>query len=228
MTSQSIYNGELNAIFDEDSRYTPRPAIGWWLASDHDQFMDYVEKERSEGRHVFSLACDDDLGFGVFTLEGVGTDQGVTWDSDMSSVQEWLDEGYRITACGARNSRFYYVMTRGAMEYEGKSQTCITRSTWGEAVQFIEEMYKEGERITGICYSTGLEKYLVIMTESSESGQCSMWGNEGISEWMAEQYSKRHDPTIIFTDPRSQKNLVVMTSDNDRSGYRKLHITLRK
>ena len=168
LISQSISNGKLSAIFGEDSRYTPRPAIGWW------------------------------------------------------------DKGYMITACGARDSRFYCVMTRGAKGYEReKGQSWAIQSTWNEVKKYISEKWKEGMIITGICYSTGLKQYLVIMTESAD-GQSYHRGSEGMSEWMEEQYEKKRHPTIIFTDPTDQEDFVVMTTDKNRSGYRKLHITLKK
>ena len=225
--SQSINNGKLSAIFGKDSRYS-ESASGWWLASEHKKFLEHVKEERSEGRHVFSLACDDDLGFGVYTLGDFGTDQGVAWDLGEPDLKEWWDNGYMITACGARDSRFYYVMTRGAKGFErGIGQSWAKQSTWNEVKKYISEKWKEGMIITGICYSTGLKQYLVIMTESSE-GQDYKWESEGISEWMDEQYEKKHHPTIIFTDPIDQDDFVVMTTDKNRSGYRKLHITLKE
>ena len=223
--SQSINNGTLSAIFAPDSRFTPRPAAGWWLASDYDSLMKYLAEQKlpgkcvaKEGNYVFSLACDDDLGFGVFTLGGFGTAQEITWDSGSDIVTEWWDAGYEITACGARNSRFYYVMTKGAKGYNGKAQACGTMNSWGEAEQFIEAMWGEGKIITGICYSTGLNQYLVIMTESSEGQIYELLESAG-KDWLDEWYAKEHHPTIVFKDPSQQNILVVMTGDANRSGY---------
>ena len=221
LISQSINGGKISVIFAEDSRYNPTPALSWGNRDDHDDFMEFIKDQKSKGKHVFSMACDDDFGFGVFTMGNFGTDQGVAWDSDRSEIQKWYDADYRITACGARNSRFYYIMTRGAAGFGGKRQICTTKNSWDEAKEFISQQWKDGKILTGICYSTGLKKYLLVMTESSEN-QRYKWGTSSQIvdwDWVNEEYRMGRYPTIIFHDPSDDRVMVVMTSDGNRSGY---------
>ena len=232
LISQSIENGKISAIFAEDSRYKPRPALSWVNRDDHDGFLRYIEDERrSKGKHVFSMACDDYFGFGVFTMKDFGTDQDITWDPDMSTVQQWYDKRYRITACGARNSTFYYIMTRGAKGYDKKNQICKIKDSWQEADEYIRQQWEDGKLLTGICYSTGLKQYLLVMTESSGE-QSYSWGTSSQIvdfDWVEEEYDRGLSPTIIFHDPSSDRVLVVMTSDSNRSGYiiRQMHGLIR-
>jgi len=207
LISQSICSGRISAIFGEDLRYDRRRVgLGWVNTDDHSGFMEYIEDQGSKGRHVFSIACDDDFGFGVLIMDEFGTTQGVAWDSDMSKVQEWFDAGYHITACGARNSRFYYIMTLAATGYEGKRQTCATKDSWDEAKEWILRQWEDGKILTGICYSRGKKKYFLVMTEYS-AGQSYVWGTHSRAadyDLVSLEYCKRLYPTIIFHDPSRQ------------------------
>ena len=144
----------------------PDPALGWGKIGDHGSFVHSVRDNVSKGQYVFSMACEDDFGFGVFTMEYFGTTQIVTWGSDMSNVQIWYDKGYSITACGARHSTFYFIMTHGAEGYDGQNQTWTTKDSWDEAKEYIDQKLDEGMMLTGICYSTGKKQYFLVMTES--------------------------------------------------------------
>ena len=144
-------------------------------------------------------------------MRGFGTDQDSIWGPDLDVLDKWYDANYYITACGAKDSRFYFIMTRGAKGYDGKKQVCSTRSSWAMAKKYISEQWKDGKIITGICYSTEKKEYLVVMTESSEGQN---YGNYD-SEWMDQEYKKGHYPTIIFHDPSDNKVLIVTTSDSN-------------
>ena len=89
----------------------PRPALSWVNNDDPEGFIQYLKGQRSKGKHVFLMACEDNFGFGAFTMKDFGTTQDITWDSDISEVQKWYDAGYRITACGSRSSQFYSCST---------------------------------------------------------------------------------------------------------------------
>ena len=222
-TKHTLCSGRISAIFGEDLRYDRRRVgLGWVNTDDHNDFMEYIEDQRSKGRHVFSIACDDHFGFGLLTMDDFGTTQGVAWDSDMSTVQEWFDAGYHITACGARNSQFYYIMTRGAMGYDGKKQTCTLKDSWGEAEDYIRQQWEKGYVLTGICYSTGKKQYFLVMTQSSEGQtQSHNWGTTSQAvdfNWVEEECRMGREPTIIFHDPSDNLVLVVTTSDRNRSG----------
>ena len=111
-------------------------------------------------------------------------------------------------------------MTKDTKEYDGKGQTWFTRSTWTEARDEIPKAYKEGKAITGICYSAGLEQYLVVMTKMPQ-GQIYKWFDTtaAMSDWEDEKFKQGYHPTIIFKDPTDNKTLSVMTKDENRSGY---------
>ena len=82
LISQSINCGEISVIFADDSRYKPKPSLSWANRDDHDGFVQFLRDERClKGKHVFSMACDDDFDFGVFTMKDFGTTQDVVYDS---------------------------------------------------------------------------------------------------------------------------------------------------
>ena len=121
------------------------------------------------------------------------------------------------------DSRFYIVMTKGTKEYDGKGQTWFTGSNWTVASNGIREAYKEGKVITGICYSTWLEQYLVVMTKMPQE-QTYRWFKRfettaAMRDWEDEKFKQGYHPTIIFKNPTDNKTLSVMTKDENRSGY---------
>ncbi|KAJ7389074.1 hypothetical protein OS493_033936 [Desmophyllum pertusum] len=138
---------------------------------------------------------------------------------DIDQWKKKYNDGFKITACAARGSTFYVIMTKDTEEYKGKAQSWFTRSTWAEAINEIGEKYKEGKVITGLCYSSGLGMYGVVMTGKPE-GQCYHRSDDAIarSKWMDEKFKEGYHPTIIFKDPTNRKILVVMTEDQNRSG----------
>ncbi|KAJ7373214.1 hypothetical protein OS493_014362, partial [Desmophyllum pertusum] len=74
---------------------------------------------------------------------------------------------------------------------KGKHRHGFTRSKWDKANNEIQKEYKEGEAITGLCYSSGLERYFVVMTKTPE-GQCYHRSDDEIarSKWMDEKFEK--------------------------------------
>ena len=159
---------------------------------------------------VYSLTCDEKLGFGVFLMENFGKAQTIL--TATSDIKKKLDDGFSITACAARGSSFYIVMTKGTKEYTGKAQRWFTRSTWKEISSELDRGYKEGKGITGICYSTGQGQYFVVMTEMPEgqrfewfqnTDECSEWFAER-SDWVAKNHKEGFHPTTIFIDPTDQ------------------------
>ncbi|KAJ7389050.1 hypothetical protein OS493_033909 [Desmophyllum pertusum] len=137
----------------------------------------------------------------------------------MKRRKKW-DEGFKITACAARGSTFYVIMTKDTEEYKGKAQIWFTRRTWDKADNEIQKEYEEGKVITGICYSSGQGRYFVAMTTTREAQRYRRF-DDGIDriKWMDEKEENEFHPTIIFKDPTDQKSLVVMTEDDNRSGY---------
>ncbi len=223
LVSQSLCNGTFSGCFAPSNMYSPRPALTWGIRKDYDSFLEFVKEKwkwiNGKSFSIYSLACDENLGFGVFFTENYGTAQTIILTGN-TEIQKKYDEGFMITACAARGSTFYVVMTKDTEEYKGKAQTWITGDTWTEACDKISEKYKERKIITGICYSTGLKQYGVVMTESSE-GQTSRWFDDGpdTNNWMDEQHQVGYHPTVIFKDPTNNKIFVVMTTDKNRTDY---------
>ncbi len=223
LVSQSMCNGYFCGCFAPSKMYNPRPALTWGIRKDYDSFLEFVKEKwkwiNGKSYNIYSLACDDNLGFGVFLMENYGTAQCII-PTGTSRIQAKYDEGFMITACAARGSTFYVVMTKDTEEYKEKAQTWFTRSTWTEANNEIQKEYKEGKAITGICYSTGLKEYGVFMTETSE-GQTYKWFDDGTAacNWIDEQYQVGYHPTIIFKDPTDNEVLVVSTRNENRSGF---------
>ena len=227
VVSQSMHDGYFHGCFAASKLYKPAPACTWGMRSNYDTFLELVQEQwkwiNGKSKKIYSLACDEKYGFGVFFVENYGTGQTILRDT--SNIKEEYDDGFRISACAARGSTFYVIMTKDTKEYSGKGQKWFTGSTWSEVIiPEIDEGYKEGKRITGICYSSGLRQYFVVMTEMPE-GQCCYWVDctkEGFyarDKWLDEKYGEGFHPTIVFKDPTYNKMLLVMTTDNNRSDY---------
>ena len=224
LISQSMHDGFFSGIFASSKLYNPRPATSWGITRNYDSFLEFADEEwkRVNGRskNIYSLACDEKFGFGAFFMDGYGTKQVIIESTD--DIQKQGKDGLKITSCAALDSTFYIVMTKDTKEYDGKGQKWFTRSTWSETRDEIQEGYKEGKVITGICYSTGLEQYLVVMTKMPQR-QSYRWFNTteaiALSDWEDKKFEQGFYPTIIFEDPTENLTLNVMTEDENRSGY---------
>ncbi len=215
LVSQSMCNGYFCGCFAPLKMYYPAPARTWGIRKNYDDFSEFVD-EQWKSTDIYSLACDENFGFGVFFMANYGTSQTIV--TNTSDIEEEWNEGFKITAYAARGSTFYIIMTKDTEEYKHKAQAWFTRNTWTGARDEIQTAHKKGKAITGICYSTGLEQYFVVMTETSER-QTYKWFEPGTStKWMDEQYEEGYHPTVVFKDPTDNKTLVVMTRDKNRSG----------
>ena len=178
LISQSMHDGFFSGIFASSKLYNPRPATSWGIRRNYDTFLVFANEEwkrvNGKSKKIYSLACNEKFGFGAFFMEGYGTKQ-VIIDSTDDIQKQWKD-GLEITSCAALDSTFYIVMTKDTKEYDGKGQKWFTRSTWTETRDEIQEGYKEGKVITGICYSTGLEQYLVVMTKMPQRQSYRLFG----------------------------------------------------
>ena len=87
--SQSMHDGYLSACFTTTSLYRPRPLVTWWIPRDYDAFISFVKGRWEKSRRIYSLACDERFGFGVFLMENFGTNQAIiTNTSDIPEVLE--------------------------------------------------------------------------------------------------------------------------------------------
>ena len=156
--SQSMHNGYFFGCFATSKLYNPTPALTWVMRSDYDTFLKFFNEQwkwtNGKSKQIYSIACDEKFGFAVFFLENYGTGQTILRDT--SDIEKKWEDGFQITACAARDSTFYIIMTKDTKEYKGKLQSWFTRNTWNDAKTEIQKGYDEGKMITGVCYSSGL------------------------------------------------------------------------
>ena len=224
LISQSMHDGFFSGIFASSKLYNPRPATSWGIKRNYDAFLEFANEKwkrvNGKSKKIYSLACDEKFGFGAFFMKGYGTKQVIIESTD--DIQKQWKDGLKITSCAALDSTFYIVMTKDTKEYDGKGQKWFTRSTRTETRDEIQEGYKEGKVITGICYSTGLEQYLVVMTKMPQRQSYRLFGKtekKAFSDWEHEKFEQGFHPTIIFEHPTENLTLSVMTEDENRSDY---------
>ena len=86
LISQSVQNGFFSGIFASSELYNPRPTTSWGIRSNYDQFLVHTNEEckwvNGKSKGIYSLACDEQFGFGVFFMEGYGTDQFILRNTD--------------------------------------------------------------------------------------------------------------------------------------------------
>jgi len=219
---QNFRNGCYSACFAPSKRYSPRPTISWKILKNYNSFVE-LAKERwdwgnRKSQQIYSLACDEELGFAVFFMEQYGTAQAIV--TNVSNMEEKLQDGFQITSCGFRGQKIYIIMTKGTREYRNKTQVWFTRNTWNETYYVIIEQIKKGYTVTGICYSTGLRLYFVVMTKIPEVQSAHYFDDTAVAlNWMEEQHHVGYHPTIIFSEPTLNKTFVVMTTDENRSSF---------
>ena len=219
LISQSMHDGFFSGIFAGSKLYNPRSATSWGIRSDYHEFLAFAEREW-KSKKIYSLACDEKFGFGAFFMKGYGKKQSIINGTD--NIRKHWKDGLQITSCAAVDSTFYIIMTEETKEYHGKRQKWFTRSTWREANVEIQEGYKDGKAITGICYSSGLKLYFVVMT-ASMGVQCFSWFDttqqKAMIDWEVEKSKQGFHPTIIFKNPTDKKILIVMTKNENRSVF---------
>lgn len=219
---QSMRNGYFTACFAPSKRYSPRPAISWKILNDYDSFLESARINRNrvngESQQICSLACDENLGFMVFSMNQYGTAQAIV--TNLTDIEKKWKDGFKITSCAARGQTFYIIMTKGTREYRNKTQAWFIRNTWSETCDKINEQIKEGYTVTGICYSTGLRLYFVVTTKIPEVQSSHYSDDTTVAlNWMEEQHHVGYHPTIIFSEPTLNKAFVVMTTDENRCSF---------
>jgi len=219
--SQSFHNGCFSVIFAPSNRYIPRPVVSGASRSDYDSFIELVNKnwnlESGKSKQIYSLACDENSGFGVLFLTNYGTEQKIL--TNTSDIEKARKDGFKITSCAARGPTFYIIMTKGTREYK-KKQAWFTLNSWNEAKSVIQENQDNGRVVTGICYSTGQRKYLVVVMGTSQHQIYQKFRDvTEMDNWVKKEHKQQFHPSIIFKDPCDGKTLVVMIRDRDRSSY---------
>jgi len=74
---QNFHDGCFSGCFAPSKRYSPRPALSWGIWKNRHAFFEFVKEkwEWKNGRSlkIYSLACDENLGFGVFFMGNYGS-----------------------------------------------------------------------------------------------------------------------------------------------------------
>ena len=220
LISQSIHESKFCGIFGTHKRYkTKSTSTSWGKKSSYPDMIEYIRTQWKDDKYVFSLVADEETGsFYVYLVEGFGYDQSIV--KELSDIKEKWDDGKMITSCTSNRSTYYIVMTDKVSGYHDAGQSYFTRKSWSDVSSEIGKHYKDGKIITSLCYNQRLKEYLVIMTASSEGQSYKRTSNsKERSKWIDEMYKKDRHPTIVFKDPNDDQILVVMTSDDQRSGY---------
>jgi len=221
VVSQSLHNGRVSIIFASSRRYIPRPPVSWASRSNYDSLTELVNKNWTLGsqksKQIYSLTCDENSGFGVFFLTNYGTSQKIL--TKLSEIEDARKDGFKITSCAAQGSTFYIVVTKGSREFKGK-QVWFSPNSWAGANRLIQQNQTEGRVVTGICYSTGQGKYLVVMMETSEGQIYKKFCDVAdLDRWVKKEHKEGFHPTTIFKDPTDDKTLVVMRKDRSMLRY---------
>ena len=218
LISQSIHERKFCGIFGSHKRYKTK-SMSWGKNSSYTDMIEYIRTQWKDDKNIFSLVADEETGsFYVYFVKGFGASQSIV--KKLSDIKEKWDDGKMITSCTSNRSTYYIVMTDKVSGFHDAGQSYFTRKSWSDVASEIGKHYKDGKIITSLCYNQGLEQYLVVMTTSS-AGQSYKWSanSEEGSKWMDEMCQKDRHPTIVFKDPNDGQILVVMTSDDQRSGY---------
>ena len=90
--------------------------------------------------------------------------------------------------------------------------------TFSDTSTKIYDLSEERYTVTGICYSTGLRQYFVVMTMIAEVQSSYDWFDDTTValNWMEEQSGVGYHPILLLMDPNDHKTLAVMTTDGDR------------
>ena len=220
--SQSFHNECVSVIFAASKSYIPRPSVSCESRSDHDSFIELANEKRNlegggKSQQISCLACDEKLGFGVLFMTNYGTAQKIL--TNTSDIEKERKDGFKITACAARGSTFYAIMTKDTREHKGRQQW-FTPKSWDEAERRIQENQDKKRVVTGICYSTDQKKYLVVVMETSQDQIYKKFCDVAdLDKWVKKQYREGFHPNIIFKDPTDDNTLVVMVKDESRSRY---------
>ena len=92
---QNICDQNFSGIFAPSRWYLPhKHATAWTMKSSYDDLQD--ERRYEVNKNIYSLACDEVLGFGCYFMSGYGDSQSiVSGDNETisSKIEEALSEG---------------------------------------------------------------------------------------------------------------------------------------
>ena len=203
------------------------------LIPDFGEFYEFINMnwKMEPKMSIVSLGCDEELGFGVFCVEGhveyqvllqIGKNDKLL---DSSIQNEW-EKGAMITACAARGSTFYIVMTKDAkLISKNSGQICRITGSWDLTVSYIKDNYRKKNYIlTGLCYSIKMAKYFIVLTKRlSIRQELKLFkASDGLKirqKWLKEKYKQGLSPSLLFVDPTNDKTLIVATKQEGKKDY---------
>ena len=139
-----------------------------------------------------------------------GTDQIIVSVDDYSETDfMWSD--FKITSCTSVGGRYQLVLAKGAPGFSGEQRVDIF-SKWEDFLPRIEV-------ITGICYNSQKQEYMVVSTEMTDQpfDSCDRWFNSwdliSITQWKNEKLKLGMTPKLIFRDPTNWQVLIVVSGN---------------
>ena len=221
---QSIHNRHIFTVFDSHEQYNNRKKL-FFTSPSYKDLSQKLKQQYKEGFKISSLSCDQTTGkFFVYMVEEYGTFQTIIQSTDPDSL--FLDDKSSVTSCTVYNSTYYFVVTAGVAEFDGKDQEIFTRQSKKDVDKEIKKQKSRGLIITSVCYNVDAKECLVVMTESNNTLQEHAWFSEfnkrddKLNEWENDLVQRNKTVyTIVFEDPSDGQFLCVMTCDNNRNGY---------
>ena len=95
LISQNMCDQKFSGIFAPSQLYT-RNTTAWAMKSSYDELQDERTEHCKVNKNIYSLACDEVLGFGCYFMSGYGDSQSiVSGDNETirSKIEEKLSEG---------------------------------------------------------------------------------------------------------------------------------------
>lgn len=145
--SRSFHDGKFCGIFATSKLYSPKPARTWGIRENYDSFVACVKEKwkwinvRSE--NVYSFACDEKFGFGVFLMDGYGRTQTILRGAEnvkkngttvlwlryvLLVIQHFISSWWRTQRNAMEKCRGGLLVTRGKewmMKYRRDTETDI-------------------------------------------------------------------------------------------------------
>ena len=92
LISQSMHDRCFSGCFATSKLYCPKPALAWGNRKKYEAFEMW---KNTKSKNIYSLACDEKFGFGVFLMEGFGTSQSIVTSMYKGNIRRQWDEGLR-------------------------------------------------------------------------------------------------------------------------------------
>ena len=181
----------------------------WWSGENFYELMEKVFDSWRKGYNIYFIASDSKgQKFAYFALTNLGSHQKILSADEHGKRSHFWSNNFKITGLFVRGKDIMLVMTKGMMGYGNKrSQGLCFVKTWKDAQDVIDRWKNERRPmiLTSICYSSSIQEYVLVGTESSK---------HQILYWRAtDLHSSCYNSTLLFTDPVTHKNLIVMTEN---------------